>query len=171
MCMDAVMFFPPFLFVFSVCYLLWDCALVFGDSQHLQCILLGIDPRIENVMVCVPREWLVFWIHEVHIFSLWTATSLIALHFLLSVAYFAQFHCSCTHIFFGTWLDVDFYGQIYLEGILFHANLWVAPFFVPISCGSERWDFCLGLRPGSGIFVWGFAVLGFLWVRFMIWFC
>ena len=37
--------------------------------------------------------------------------------FFLSVAYFAQFLCSCAQIFVGTWFDVDLYGQIYLEGI------------------------------------------------------
>ena len=67
--------------VFGRFLFLWDCALVFCDSRHLQFILLGVDPRIENVMVCVPREWHFFGIREVHIFSLWTATSLIALHF------------------------------------------------------------------------------------------
>ena len=38
----------------------------------------------------------------------------------------------------------------------------------PISCGSERWDLCLGLWPGLGLAFGFFAVLGFLWVRFMI---
>ena len=32
--------------------------------------------------------------------------------------------------------------------------------FVPFSCGSERWDVCLGLRPGSAVSFEASVVLG-----------
>ena len=41
--------------VFGRLLFLWDCALVVGDSTNVQFIFFGVDPRIENVMVCVPR--------------------------------------------------------------------------------------------------------------------
>ena len=66
---------------FAACYFYGIVLEFVGDNANLQFILLGVDPRIENVMVCVPREWHFLGIREVHIFSLWTATSLIALHF------------------------------------------------------------------------------------------
>ena len=103
--------------VFGRLLFLWDCALVCGDRANLQFILLGVDPRIENVMVCVPREWQIFGFREVHIFVLVDGDQFDRVAFFLSVAYFAQFHCSCTQRICGTWFDVDFDGQIDLEGI------------------------------------------------------
>ena len=42
---------------------------IFGDGINLQIILLGVDPRIENVMVCIPQEWHFVGIRKVHIFT------------------------------------------------------------------------------------------------------
>ena len=96
-------------------------------------------------------------IREVHIFVLVDGDQFDRVAFVLSVAVFAQFLFSCTHICFGTWFDVDVYGQVDLEGILFHEHLWVAPllfrFLVALNVGI------LGLRPGLGFVCWVFCGL------------
>ena len=82
--------------------------------------------------------------------------------FFLSVAYFAQFHCSCTQRCFVIWFERDLYGQIDLAGIWFHEHLWVAPFL---------FRFLVALNVGT--FVWGFGrVLGSLFGVLRCWgFC
>ena len=58
-----------FLCVFGRLHFSYNCALVVADTQHLQFIFLGVDPRIGNVMDCVPREWRIFESHGPYIFD------------------------------------------------------------------------------------------------------
>ena len=74
----------------------WNCALVFSDSTIFAFIFLGVGPRIENVMDCVPREWQIFGIREVHIFVLVDGGQ------FDSVAFFSSVACCTCSLFLRT---------------------------------------------------------------------
>ena len=82
--------------VFGRLHLSWNCALVFGDSTTFAFIFLGVDPRIEHVMDCVPREWQMFGIVRSVYFFLVGGDQVDRVAFFLIVAIFAQLHCSST---------------------------------------------------------------------------
>ena len=76
----------------------WYCVLVFVTRHISNFIFSGIDPRIGHFVVRVSRKYQFVEFHEVKIFLFVAGAPLDCVAFLLSIAYTAQLHSSCTWV-------------------------------------------------------------------------